>query len=585
MSELPEGWVNAKLSDVTVPFETMDPTRLPDDNFEYIDIGSIDNQTQTIRDPKSFLGGDAPSRARRVVHTGDVLFSTVRTYLKNIAMVPETLDGMLTSTGIAVLRPGQAVDGRYLFNWVKSDEFIATMSSAQDGTLYPAVTDKDVAGALIPVPPLPEQKRIVAKVDGLTARTARARTDLARIPTLMAQYKQRILALAFSGELTTGWRSSTEGGEIQGADMLDVVARQKEQIRQERSIRNNGRNRSLSVQSPDLPALPSSWAWATFNDCSWDLTVGHVGPMKDRYVDEGIPFLRSLNIRENFVDLQKVVYIDEKFHGELRKSEIRAGELVVVRTGAPGTAAVVPETLGRANCSDLVIARLVPAVNPHYAAYYMNSQFARSAVRGMQVGVAQQHFNVGAMSQMPVPVAPEQEQTEIVRRIESAFNWLDRMAADHDAASKLLPKLDAAILAKAFRGELAPQDPNDEPASMLLERIQAERAAAPKKPRDRRSVAVSEVGEIRLLPVQVSVSAGPVAIRETRGGQAMTKSRQDDDVMEQPYLAGLIKKGSAGTAKDLFKASDLPIADFYKQLAWEIEHKHIRDDDEKLEAF
>jgi type I restriction enzyme S subunit len=159
MSELPKGWVNAKLSDVTIPFETMDPTRLPDDNFEYIDIGSIDNKTQTIRDPKSFLGRDAPSRARRVVHIGDVLFSTVRTYLKNIAMVPETLDGMLTSTGIAVLRPGQAVDGRYLFNWVKSDDFIATMSSAQDGTLYPAVADKDVAGALIPLPPPPRTKK------------------------------------------------------------------------------------------------------------------------------------------------------------------------------------------------------------------------------------------------------------------------------------------------------------------------------------------------------------------------------------------------------------------------------------------
>lgn len=65
----------------------------------------------------------------------------------------------------------------------------------------------------------------------------------------------------------------------------------------------------------------------------------------------------------------------------------------------------------------------------------------------------------------------------------------------------------------------------------------------------------------------------------------MTKSRQDDDVMGLPYLAGLIKKGSAGTAQDLFKASDLPVADFYKQLAWEIEHKHIRDDDEKLEAL
>ena len=103
----------------------------------------------------------------------------------------------------------------------------------------------------------------------------------------------------------------------------------------------------------------------------------------------------------------------------------------------------------------------------------------------MQVGVAQQHFNVGSMSEMPLPVPSREEQTEIVRRIESAFAWLDRISADHAGASKLLPKLDAAILAKAFRGELAPQDPNDEPAEALLARIRETRAADSKKPSQR----------------------------------------------------------------------------------------------------
>lgn len=562
MSELPEGWASPTIRDLFVfnYGKSLPAAEREEGPFKvYGSNGVVGTHTDAITDAPAIVVGRKGS-------IGEVHFSTEPCYPIDTTYFIDNFSG---------LEPHFV---NYLFRSLPFTE----MNRA---TAIPGLSREDAYSVEFGLPPLPEQKRIVAKVDGLTARTARARTDLARIPTLIARYKQRILALAFTGELTASWRSNTEGDRNRGADVLGVIAQQRDQIRQERSLRNNGRNRSLSVQSPDLPDLPSSWAWATFNDCSWDLTVGHVGPMKDRYVDDGIPFLRSLNIRENFVDLQKVVYIDEKFHGELRKSEIRAGELVVVRTGAPGTAAVVPETLGRANCSDLVIARLVPAMNPHYAAFYMNSQFAKSAVRGMQVGVAQQHFNVGAMSQMPVPVAPEQEQPEIVRRIESAFNWLDRVAADHAAASKFLPKLDTAILAKAFRGELVPQDQNDEPASILLERIQAERATAPKKTRGQRSVAVSEVVEIQLPPVQVNVSVGPVTIIETRGGQAMTKSRQDDDVMGQPYLAGFIKKGSAGTAQDLFKASGLPVADFYKQLAWEIEHKHIRDDDEKLEAL
>ena len=91
------------------------------------------------------------------------------------------------------------------------------------------------------------------------------------------------------------------------------------------------------------------------------------------------------------------------------------------------------------------------------------------------------------VSALPVPVPPNDEAVEIVRRIEAAFAWLDRVATDHAAADRLLPKLDAAILEKAFRGELLPQDPNDEPASILLERIKAERAAAPRKAQGRQA--------------------------------------------------------------------------------------------------
>jgi type I restriction enzyme S subunit len=530
MSELPKGWVNAKLSDVTIPFETMDPTRLPDDNFEYIDIGSIDNKTQTIRDPKSFLGRDAPSRARRVVHIGDVLFSTVRTYLKNIAMVPETFDGMLTSTGIAVLRPGQAVDGRYLFNWVKSDDFIATMSSAQDGTLYPAVADKDVSGALIPLPPLPEQKRIVAKVDGLTARTARARTDLARIPTLIARYKQRLLALAFSSE--------------------------------------------------GLPQVPLK---RLVNEG----LIGLVRSKNEQSTVEGVPYIRmqhyDLDGQWNAKDLTFV----KATQVEASRFALRKGDLLFnTRNSAElvGKVALCPEEVeGYLFNNNILRLRFTSDISPEFAFRQMQAPVFRAHLEGQKSATT----SVAALYQRnlyqtPLWVPPIEEQIEITRRIESAFNWLDHVAADHDAASKLLPKLDASILAKAFRGELVPQDPNDEPASALLEHIQAERATAPKQVRVRQKRVPKQPENVIRLHRDDELFEVDT---KTSGASAMTKSRQDDDVMGQPYLAGLIKKGSAGTVQDLFKASDLPVADFYKQLAWEIEHKHIRDDDEKLEAL
>jgi type I restriction enzyme S subunit len=175
MSDLSNGWCETLIADVIEPFSLADPTKTPEKIFKYVDIGSIDNNSQTIASPKVIQGANAPSRARRVINTGDTLFSTVRTYLRNIALVPEELDGQLTSTGIAVLRPSKAIHPKYLFKWVSSDQFVDNVSVAQDGTMYPAVSDRDVFDAIILVPPLPEQHRIVTQIDRLSAKSKRAR--------------------------------------------------------------------------------------------------------------------------------------------------------------------------------------------------------------------------------------------------------------------------------------------------------------------------------------------------------------------------------------------------------------------------
>jgi type I restriction enzyme S subunit len=224
--------------------------------------------------------------------------------------------------------------------------------------------------------------------------------------------------------------------------------------RREEGIRTKGANRNTPPAITDLQILPRGWAWTTFEVCSWDLTVGHVGPMKSRYVLKGIPFLRSFNVRPKRVDADHIAYIDETFDKELQKSKLSAGTIVVVRTGAPGVAAVVPEELDGANCSDLVICRPIASLDAHYAAHYINSDFAQNLVRKHQVGVAQQHFNVGAMSSLAVPFAPVDERAEIVRRVRNAFERIDMLQDEAGQGRNLLDRLDQATLAKAFRGEL-----------------------------------------------------------------------------------------------------------------------------------
>lgn len=132
--------------------------------------------------------------------------------------------------------------------------------------------------------------------------------------------------------------------------------------------------------------------------------------MASEYVDRGIPFLRSLNIEPFRINLDDVKFITDEFHARLRKSALRPGDVVIVRTGKPGTCAVVPEWLETSNCSDLVIVRCGPEVLPKYLAYWVNS-LAAHHVGSNTVGAVQQHFNVGAAKQMPLllPSLGEQE--------------------------------------------------------------------------------------------------------------------------------------------------------------------------------
>lgn len=475
MSELPQGWADAKLGDVCLVFESRDPGWNPDAEFTYVDIGAIDNKTQTIAAPKRMLGADAPSRARRVIKADDVLFSTVRTYLKNIAMVPQELDGAFTSTGIAVLRAGDGVEPRYLFNWVTSDEFITEISKSQDGTLYPAVTDKDVFEAGIRLAPVPEQRRIVAKVDGLTARTARARKELDRIPTLIARYKQRLLALALCGGLTTDWRNRNDSENWLSKGMEHLA---KRRAAYEKSKRGSRLRPSPPLAAGEDTGLPSSWISCCVADVA-DLRVGYA--FKSQWFSsEGTRLIRGANVAPGRIDWSDERRLSQEHVSTYEDYVLEAGDVVIamdrplISTGLK-IAIVAEEDAGALLVQRVANPRPTEWLNPKYMYYVFNGQGFISQIESHATGSDLPHISGNDILTTAVPLPPPEEQAEIVRRIESAFGWLDRMAADHAAAARLLSKLDAAVLAKAFRGELVPQDPNDEPASVLLEQLELRR--------------------------------------------------------------------------------------------------------------
>ncbi|WP_317134996.1 restriction endonuclease subunit S [Brytella acorum] len=139
----------------------------------------------------------------------------------------------------------------------------------------------------------------------------------------------------------------------------------------------------------------TTWRKVTISDVADEVTVGHVGPMASEYVDKGIPFLRSLNIEPFNIKCDGVKFITPSFHKRLQKSSLRPGDVVIVRTGKPGTCAVIPDWLLEANCSDVVIVRCSERVRPRFLCYVVNS-VAGHHISSHIVGAVQQHFNVGS---------------------------------------------------------------------------------------------------------------------------------------------------------------------------------------------
>jgi type I restriction enzyme S subunit len=163
IGKVPEEWEVVRLGEVTEKTKQKDPRRDSNTEFKYVDVSAISNDTLKIISYSEFLGKDAPHRARKAIQNDDIIFATVRPYLKRIAIVPENLNGQIASTAFCVIRcKKQIVNPYYIFYTVGLDNFVNRVTENQRGSSYPAVTDKDILNQYIPLPPLPVQQKIAS---------------------------------------------------------------------------------------------------------------------------------------------------------------------------------------------------------------------------------------------------------------------------------------------------------------------------------------------------------------------------------------------------------------------------------------
>ena len=199
-----EGWEEKSLGEVLVKTETVDPTKKPNEEFIYLDVSSVNKETKEIENATNLLGKDAPSRARKLVRTNDVIFATVRPTHSRVALITEDYNEQVCSTGYFVLRAKEFLNNNFVFYFLLTYGFNKQMEKLQKGASYPAVTDAEVKSILIPFPKsISEQKTIVQKLNALSVETKKLEAIYQQKINDLEELKKSVLQKAFAGELKT----------------------------------------------------------------------------------------------------------------------------------------------------------------------------------------------------------------------------------------------------------------------------------------------------------------------------------------------------------------------------------------------
>jgi type I restriction enzyme S subunit len=291
---------------------------------------------------------------------------------------------------------------------------------------------------------------------------------LEKIPVILKRFRQSVLTAAVTGKLTEKWRE--EHPDVESAEVL------LERIREERLKRNKPK-KSLNVEDIDVPySVPFNWEWCRLEQIILKMSTGPFGTMlhKSDYIENGIPVINPTNIKEQKLIPSDKMMISLKKYKELARYSLKENNIVLARRGDLSKCGIVTKSEVNWLCGTGSF-YLELAINPIYFRFYYISDYCQGPLNTESIGSTMANLNQSLLSNIFFPLPPLEEQKEIVRQVDKLFSLADKVEDHYKKAKLRVDKLSQSVLAKAFRGELVPQDPNDEPAEKLLERILEEK--------------------------------------------------------------------------------------------------------------
>ena len=383
----PEGWRSAELGAIAqVNPEQLKHRTDPDYVLEYLDIAAIE-RPGVIGASRTLTLADAPSRARRRARAGDILVSTVRPYLRNFARVGEAPSNLVASTGYAVVRPANGVDGRFLYQHVLSDAFVEFLKPRMRGSNYPAVKADDVKTYTLSLPPLPEQRKIAAILSSVDDAIEKTQAVIDQVQVVKRGLMQELLTRGMPG-------------------------------------------RHKRFKQTEIGEIPEEWEVRALVDCCNGKGQYGANVAKADFKPGGIRYIRITDIDDNGALRDNAVGISgENADGYL----LQLGDILFARSGATVGKAYMHRDPGMRSAFAGYLVRFRTkrdVLLPTFLREYLNTDVYWRWVGDRQRAQAQPNINATEYGQLPVPCAPLDEQRRVMEIAESFNSSLLRARAE-----------------------------------------------------------------------------------------------------------------------------------------------------------
>ena len=498
MSErVPPSWAWARIGDICNPVNgrAFKPS-------EWMLHGTPIIRIQNLKDPASlfnYFQGEIDSKFR--VEHGDLLFAWSGTPGTSFGAHIWTGPISLLNQHIFNIRFNRELLNSIYFREALNQNVSHYVRNAQGGVGLAHITKRKFNGSFVPLPPLPEQHRIVAEIEKQFTRLDASVDALKRAQANLKRYRASVLKAACEGKLvsTEAELARSEGRDYEPAGrLLERILIERRAKWESQKKRRGKYKEPVAPDTSELLELPEGWRWATVEQLILRSEYGT--SVKCTYDGQGMPVLRIPNIAAGEINLTDMKYANQSLQFDSEKS-LGLGDVLMCRTNGSirliGKTAVVKTEfdVSHSFASYLLRFRFTETrILPKWFHIFVTSQLGRSFIERNAASSAGQHnVSLKLIHGMPIPLPPLAEQHRIVAEVERRLSVVQQAEAAVEVGLKRAERLRQSILKQAFSGKLVPQDPNDEPASVLLERIRAEREAAEaaakskRKPRRRRT--------------------------------------------------------------------------------------------------